>query len=89
MYSNVRMDDRLCLLVIIGVTEHGRKELVAVEDGYRESEASWNELLSGLCARGLTQSPCPTDRARGSAIPLGFSKSGPDARHHDLVRYDA
>jgi putative transposase len=36
----VRMDDRVCLLVIIGVTEHGHKELVAVEDGYRESEAS-------------------------------------------------
>ena len=34
IYSNVRMDDRLCLLVIIGVTDHGRKELVAVEDGY-------------------------------------------------------
>ena len=33
IYSNVRMDDRLCLLVIIGITEHGRKELVAVEDG--------------------------------------------------------
>ena len=36
IYSNVRMDDRLCLLVIIGITEHGRKELVAVEDGYRK-----------------------------------------------------
>jgi len=54
VYSNVRMDDRLCLLVIIGVTEHGRKELVAVEDGYRESEASWLELLTGLKDRGLS-----------------------------------
>lgn len=43
IYSRVRMDDKLCLLVIIGVTEHGRKELVAVEDGHRESEsAGWN-----------------------------------------------
>src|SRR5699024_6652038 len=48
VYSNVRMDDRLCLLVIIGVTEHGRKELVAVEDGYRESAADWQTLLTGL-----------------------------------------
>ena len=48
IYSNVRQDDRLCLLVVIGVTEHGCKELIAVEDGYRESEASWYELLSGL-----------------------------------------
>ena len=52
MYSNVRMDNRLCLLVIVGVTEQGRKELVSVEEGFRESEASWYELLSGLKARG-------------------------------------
>ncbi|CAM5199655.1 hypothetical protein OURE66S_04646 [Oligella ureolytica] len=31
IYSNVRLDDRLCLLVVMGVTEHGRKELVAVD----------------------------------------------------------
>ncbi len=57
IYSKVRMDDSLCLLVIIGVTEHGRKELVAVEDGRRESEASWVKLLTGLRERGLTQAP--------------------------------
>src|SRR5690625_388661 len=57
IYSNVRLDDRLCLLVVMGVTEHGRKELVAVEEGYRESEASWLELLNGLVARGLTTFP--------------------------------
>ena len=57
VYSNVRMDDRLCLLVIIGVTEQGRKELVAVEDGRRESETSWKELLTGLRERGLTTAP--------------------------------
>ena len=57
VYSNVRLDDRLCLLVIIGVTEHGHKELIAVEDGHRESEASWRELLTGLRERGLTQGP--------------------------------
>jgi putative transposase len=57
IYSHVRMDDRLCLLVIIGVTEHGTKELVAVEDGFRESTASWAEVLTGLRERGLTFSP--------------------------------
>jgi transposase-like protein len=57
VYSNVRMDDRLCLLVIIGVTEQGRKELVAVEDGFRESAASWETLLTGLRERGLTTAP--------------------------------
>ena len=81
VYSNVRMEDRLCLLVIIGVTEHGRKELVAVEDGYRESEASWSELLLGLRERGLTTSP---KLATGDGA-LGFwkalSKCYPDTRH--------
>lgn len=57
VYSGVRMDDRLCLLVIIGVTEHGRKELVAVEDGYRESLADWQMLLTGLRERGLPVAP--------------------------------
>lgn len=57
IYSNVRMDDRLCLLVIIGVTEHGHKELVAVEDGFRESSASWEEVLIGLRQRGLVEGP--------------------------------
>jgi transposase-like protein len=81
VYSNVRMDDRLCLLVIIGVTEHGRKELVAVEDGYRESEASWSELLLGLRERGLTTGPklAVGDGALGFWKALG--KCYPDTRH--------
>lgn len=68
VYSNVRMDDRRCLLVIMGVTAHGRKELVAVEDGYRESEASWLEVLTDLRNRGLDQ---PPRRAVGDGA-LGF-----------------
>ncbi|MGG2141831.1 IS256 family transposase [Symbiopectobacterium sp. RP] len=81
IYSHVRQDDHLCLLVIIGVTEHGRKELVAVEDGYRESEANWAELLNGLRARGLTVSP---KLATGDGA-LGFwnamAKIFPDTQH--------
>ena len=57
VYSNVRMDNRLCLLVIIGVTESGHKELVAVEDGFRESSDSWYEVLTGLRHRGLKHTP--------------------------------
>lgn len=57
VYSNVRMDDKLCLLVIIGATEDGTKELVAVEDGFRESSESWYELLSDLRSRGLKEGP--------------------------------
>ncbi|MBX9703493.1 MAG: IS256 family transposase [Silvanigrellaceae bacterium] len=81
VYSKVRMDDRLCLLVIIGVTEHGQKELVAVSDGYRESSASWEELLTSLRQRGLTHSP----RLSVGDGALGFwnalSKVYPDSRH--------
>jgi putative transposase len=57
VYSHVRLDDRLCLLVIIGSDENGRKELVALADGYRESAASWEEVLTDLRQRGLKDSP--------------------------------
>ena len=54
IYANVRLDDeRSCLLVLIGATREGKKELVAVSDGYRESKASWREMLLDLKARGL------------------------------------
>ena len=55
----------------MGVTEHGRKELIAVEEGYRESEASWLGLLNGLFARGLTS--CPKLATADGA--LGFWKA--------------
>lgn len=81
VYSNVRMDDRLCLLVIVGVTEHGHKELVAVEDGFRESSASWEEVLVKLKQRGLNDGP---KLATGDGA-LGFwnalSKVYPSCRH--------
>lgn len=47
-------DHKLCLLVIIGVTEDGEKELLAVEGGYRESKDSWTAVLRSLVERGLT-----------------------------------
>lgn len=61
IYVNVRLEDtenrRQCLLVVMGATAAGQKELVAVMDGYRESEASWSELLIDLQQRGLTLTP--------------------------------
>uniref|UniRef100_A0A1S7LK96 Mutator family transposase n=1 Tax=Magnetococcus massalia (strain MO-1) TaxID=451514 RepID=A0A1S7LK96_MAGMO len=58
IYFNIRADEaRQCILVIIGVTEQGRKEFVAIEDGYRESEQSWRELLLSLKNRGLSVAP--------------------------------
>jgi transposase-like protein len=58
IHCNVRMDeDKQCLLVIIGATAEGKKELVALEDGYRESEQSWREILMDLQNRGLREWP--------------------------------
>ena len=58
VYCNVRFEDaRVCLLVLIGARADGKKELIAVEDGYRESEQSWWELLRDLYSRGLTMEP--------------------------------
>jgi putative transposase len=81
IYSHVRMDDRLCLLVIIGVTVHGTKELVAVESGYRESSASWEEVLTNLRQRGLESAPklAVGDGAMGFWNAL--SKVYPDTVH--------
>lgn len=55
VYFNVRLDsdERQCILVLIGATKAGRKVVLAVQDGYRESEQSWNELLVDLKARGM------------------------------------
>jgi len=57
IYCNVRMDDKQCLLVIVGATDAGEKELVAIEGGFRESELSWKQLLLDLKSRGLTTAP--------------------------------
>jgi transposase-like protein len=71
IYCNVRMNDRQCLLVIIGATEHGHKELVALEGGFRESEQSWIEVLVDIKRRGLQISP---ELAIGDGS-LGFWKA--------------
>ena len=61
IYANVRLEDeansRQCLLVLMGATAEGEKELIAVIDGYRESKQSWMELLLDLKQRGLTIEP--------------------------------
>lgn len=56
IYFNVRLEQaNQCILVIIGATADGQKELLGLWDGYRESEQSWRELLLDLKRRGLTQ----------------------------------
>jgi len=73
-------DDRLCLLVVIGVREDGRKELLAVEDDYRESAESWACVLRDLKARGLNEPKLVTgDGALGAWAALG--EVYPKTRH--------
>ncbi len=61
IHVNVRLESeenrRQCMLVLIGATVDGQKELIAVVDGFRESEASWFELLMDLRQRGLHVPP--------------------------------
>ena len=54
IHLNIRLDeDKLCLLVMIGVRADGRKELIALADGYRESAESWADLLRDCARRGM------------------------------------
>jgi len=61
IYFNIRLEDeankKQCILVLMGATADGKKELIGLDDGYRESEQSWLELLRTLQSRGLTISP--------------------------------
>jgi transposase-like protein len=72
VYFSPRLDqDRQCILVIIGADEYGRKELLAIADGYRESAQSWREVLLDLKRRGLVIAP---ELATGDGA-LGFWKA--------------
>ena len=54
VHVNIRLEEhKLCLLVLIGVRADGRKELVALADGYRESSESWADLLRDCARRGM------------------------------------
>jgi transposase-like protein len=71
VYCNVRMEEKQCLLVIIGATAEGKKELLALDSGFRESELSWAEILQSLRRRGLK---VPPELAIGDGA-LGFWKA--------------
>ena len=71
IHLKVRLDqEKLCLLVMIGVRSDGRKELVALADGYRESAGSWADLLRSCRRRGMT-----TPVLAGGGGALGFWKA--------------
>ena len=74
VHFNIRLEeDRQCILVLMGATADGRKELIAIADGYRESEQSWLELLLDVKSRGLAIDP---KLATGDGA-LGFWKALP------------
>jgi transposase-like protein len=76
VHFNVRLEgERTCILVVIGATDAGDKELLAVHAGVRESEQSWKEVLLDLKARGLDVAP---QVAVGDGA-LGFWKALPKA----------
>lgn len=82
VYLQARMEPQAeCMLVIIGATPEGKKELLGFQVGVRESAQSWHELLVDLRARGLS---APPDLAVGDGA-LGFWKAldeiFPDTRH--------
>jgi len=68
VYFQPRMDEKQCVLVLIGADEWGRKEILGLTDGFRESTQSWRELLLDLKRRGLNHAP---DLAVGDGA-LGF-----------------
>ncbi len=61
VYFNIRLEDpgnnQQCILVLMGATVDGRKELISITDGYRESAQSWRELLVDVKQRGLSIDP--------------------------------
>jgi len=82
IYFNIRSEEaKQCILIVIGVNEQGKKELLAIEEGYRESTQSWTELLEDIRHRGLIIAP---SLAIGDGA-LGFwkaiSKVYPETKH--------
>jgi transposase-like protein len=80
IHFGARMEDAgQCMLVAIGATMHGDKELLTIVDGYRESEQSWLEALNDLKRRGLKTAPklAVGDGALGlwKALPQVFGET--------------
>ena len=82
VYFNVRLeDDRQCILIIIAARRDGTKELLAVQDGFRESKESWRSLIRDLKRRGLKFAPklAVGDGALGFWVAI--EEECPETRH--------
>jgi len=88
IHLKVRLtQDKVCLLVIIGVRPDGRKELVALADGHRESTESWADLLRSAKRRGME--PYEPDRmkmSRTTRIPKESEAPGSSRTRRALSR---
>jgi len=81
IYFGCRLtDDRPCVLVLMGATANGTKELIAIHDGQRESETSWLEVLGGLKDRGLTEPPKLATGDGSLGFWLAMAKAFPSTR---------
>jgi transposase-like protein len=81
IYFGCRLtDDRPCVLVLMGATKDGRKELIAIVDGQRESETSWTSVLLDLKDRGLTEPPKLATGDGSLGFWLAMSKIFPSTR---------
>jgi putative transposase len=98
VYFNIRLEeDRQCILVLMGATADGKKEVIALTDGYRESEESWKALLLDCQARGLTTAPLLAIGDGGLALSgrpcgrsfrrLGSNAAGSTRRRTCLTRW--
>jgi len=82
VYFNVRLTgERACILVLIGATATGEKEVIAIHDGMRESELSWTEVLESLKARGLEEPPLLAIGDGALGFWKAISKVWPQTRH--------
>ena len=82
IYFGCRLtDDRPCVLVLMGATEDGKKELIAMIDGQRESETSWTALLLDLKARGMSEAPKLATGDGSLGFWCALAKVFPSTRH--------
>jgi len=82
IYFGCRLtDDRPCLLVLMGATADGKKELIAILDGERESETSWKGMLLDLKKRGLTEAPKIATGDGSLGFWLALAQVFPSTKH--------
>jgi transposase-like protein len=85
IYFNVRLEEpdtkKMCFLIVMGTLENGKKELIAILDGYRESKYSWLELLLDLKQRGLAEGPRLAIGDGGLGFWAALEEVYPETRH--------